>query len=366
MDYGEVASLCAIHKVQGIGNKTLFKIKEHFGSFSTCLNSRYEDLQKTTLSPSICDDIINARTDCLRYMESLQNEYIKIITITDEDYPDLLRHISNPPYLLYAKGEINLLKQFCVALVGARAATPYGRTVAFKLGQELAEQDIVTVSGMARGIDTEVHKGTLEGKGKTIAVLGSGVNIIYPRDNTNLYKEICENGLVISEFAPGTPPEPGNFPARNRIISGISRGVVVIEAKIKSGALITADFALEQGRDVYAVPGHITSKNCEGTNNLIKQGAKLTSCIEDILEEYYELQDLKPTDIIQGELTLLDDVEQLLLESLDFEPHHFDKLLSLSQISIGDLSMALLNLELKGIVKSMPGNYYVKVTDFSD
>lgn len=363
MEYKEKASLCLIHSISGIGNKSLFKIEEHFGSFSACLEANYKDLQKTFLSPSICDDIIKYRDNCFTYMDSLIKDEIKVITINDEGYPEFLKNISNPPYILYAKGNLNLLKEFSIAVVGARAATQYGKKVAFDLGKDLALHEVVTVSGMARGIDTQVHKGSLEAQGKTIAVLGSGIKVIYPKENTDLYKNICEEGLVISEFAPEISPEPGNFPMRNRIISGLSYGVVVVEAKIKSGALITSDFALEQGRDVFAVPGPITSKNSEGTNNLIKQGAKLVSCTEDILEEYYDIRGFKPINIVQDELPLLDDKEQQLLNILDFEPTHFENILNHTRLEMGELSTLLLNLQFKGIVKAMPGNYYVKVID---
>lgn len=363
MEYREKASLCLLHSINGIGNRALYKIEEHFGSFSACMEAEYKDLQKSFLSPSICDGIIKARDNCFAYMDSLINDGIKIITINDEKYPEMLKNISNPPYILYGIGDISLLNEFCIAVVGARAATQYGKKVAFKLGQELALHEVVTISGMARGIDTEVHKGSLEAQGKTIAVLGSGIKVIYPKENSNLYKEICEKGLVISEFAPETTPEPGNFPTRNRIISGLSYGIVVVEAKIKSGALITSDFALEQGRDVFAVPGPITSKNSEGTNNLIKQGAKLTSCVEDILEEYYDIRGFKPISVVQDELPLLDDKEQLLLNILDFEPTHFESILNNTKLEVGELSTLLLNLQFKGMIKAMPGNYYVKIMD---
>lgn len=361
MDYKERASLCLIHSISGVTNKTLFKIEEDFGSFSACLEAEYIDLQKSFLPPGICDGIIKTRHECFAYMDSLISEGIQIITINDEEYPQFLRNIANPPYILYAKGDVKLLNEFCIAVVGARAATQYGKKVAYKLGQDLALHEVVTVSGMARGIDSEAHRGSLDAQGKTIAVLGSGIKVIYPKENTDLYKKICENGLVISEFAPFASPEAFHFPMRNRIISGLSYGVVVVEAKIKSGALITSDFALEQGRDVFAVPGPITSKNSEGTNHLIKQGAKLISSVEDILEEYSRIKTFKPAQVEQGELPLLTDKEQLLLNILDFEPVHFESILNNTSFDIGELSTLLLDLQFKGIVKALPGNYYVKI-----
>lgn len=363
MDYIEKASLCALHSVNGVGNRSLFNLKSYFGSFERALAANSNELQKVLLSPNLTDDIIKLRSDIDIYMSFLVNERIEVISIEEKAYPDKLRNIYNPPYLLYSKGDISLLNQDSIAIVGARAATMYGQKVAFQFGQELAFNNIVTISGMARGIDTRAHKGALDVDGPTIAVLGSGINLIYPKDNTDLYNKICEEGLVISEFPPNVPPEPGNFPRRNRIISGLSYGVVVVEAKAKSGALITADFALEQGRDVFAVPGPITSKSSEGANNLIKQGAKLVSSLGDILEEYPHLVSKSLKEMEQAELPFFDEGEERVLKLLDFEPVHFDIILNEISFNVGELSAVLLNLEFKGIVKSMPGNYYVKVSD---
>lgn len=363
MDYTEKVSLCALHAVKGVGNKSLFNLKNYFGSFERALAAGPNELQKVLLSPNLTDDIIKFRSNIDIYMSFLVNEGIEVISIEEEAYPDKLRNVYNPPYLLYSKGDIRLLGQDSIAIVGARAATMYGQKVAFQFGQELALNNIVTISGLARGIDTRAHKGALDVDGPTIAVLGSGINVIYPKDNTDLYNKICEEGLVITEFPPNVPPEPGNFPRRNRIISGLSYGVVVVEAKTKSGALITADFALEQGRDVFAVPGPVTSKNSEGTNNLIKQGAKLVSTVGDILEEYPHLVSKSLKKMEQAELLFFDEAEEKVLKLLDFEPVHFDIILNEISFNVGELSAVLLNLEFKGIVKSMPGNYYVKVSD---
>jgi DNA processing protein len=213
---------------------------------------------------------------------------------------------------------------------------------------------------MVRGIDTEAHRGALEVQGKTVAVLGNGLKTVYPPENARLFEDICANGLVVTEYRPLAAPEPGHFPARNRIISGLSRGVIVVEAKKRSGALITADFALEQGRDVFAVPGPITSKNSEGTNNLIKQGACLVSCIDDVLEDYYDINE--PARVHQPELLPpVEPDESRVIEFMGYEPVHFDQLLQLTQFDIGLLSTVMLALEFKGLVKSMPGNYYIKI-----
>lgn len=360
----ERASMCLLHSIKGLGNRNLWKIKENFSSFTDCLQGNKKQLNKCFKSFDMVEQIVSIREGCnpLDYLKSLTMQGISPVSIEDDSYPEMLRNISNPPFLLYCKGDIEVSRQVCLSLVGARAATFYGKNTARKLAQELGGKDIVVVSGMARGIDTEAHRGALDAGGKTIAVLGSGLNIIYPRENTRLFEQICSSGLVISEFPLDVQPEPGNFPMRNRIISGLSRGVIVVEAQRKSGALITADFALEQGRDVFAVPGPINSKNSEGTNNLIKQGAKLTSGIEDILEEYYDISEQeKEEKFFQEKLLLLDKNESLIIQCMGYEPLHFDELLVNTGLDIGEISTILLKLELEGILKSIPGNYYVKI-----
>jgi len=207
-----------------------------------------------------------------------------VITFCDPDYPQALKYTADPPVVLYCRGRL-MPDELCVAVVGSRKATWYGLDMSKKLSSELARHGVTVVSGMARGVDSKAHYGALEAGGRTIAVLGCGVDIVYPKENRNLMNEICSKGAVISEFLPGTEPIPFNFPARNRIISGLSQGVVIVEASEKSGSLITADYALEQGRDVFAVPGNINSMNSSGTNRLIREGARIITCAGDILDE---------------------------------------------------------------------------------
>ncbi|HBK53488.1 MAG TPA: DNA-protecting protein DprA, partial [Syntrophomonas wolfei] len=280
----EKAALCFLHAIKGIGSRSLWKIKDSFGSFENCLKSDSSRLY-ALLNSEIAQAIISQRqhSSILFYLERLENEGINPVSFEESSYPSSLGNIYNPPMLLYFQGNMDCIEKICLAVVGSRAASDYGRTTARKLVHQLAARGISVVSGMARGIDTEAHRGALDAGGKTIAVLGSGLNIIYPRSNKRLFHEIIEQGVVISEFPLDTNPEPGNFPMRNRIISGISRGVVVVEARAKSGALITADYALEQGRDVFAVPGPINRESSMGANNLIKQGAKLITGVEDII-----------------------------------------------------------------------------------
>lgn len=215
------------------------------------------------------------------------NKKIKTIKINDKEYPKKLKQLENPPKQIYVLGDSSILNNFSIAIVGCRLCSDYGKKMAQSIAYNLAKYDINVISGLAMGIDTNAHIGCLMNKGKTIAVVAHGLDMIYPTQNIDLANEIIENGgAIISEYPVGVTPKKENFPARNRLISGLSDGVVVIEAKERSGALITVECALEQGKDVFAVPGNINSVNSIGTNNLIKEGAKITTCVNDILEEY--------------------------------------------------------------------------------
>ena len=219
--------------------------------------------------------------------EKMNKENIEMINIYDEDYPEKLKNIYDKPISIYVKGNRKLLNDFSFGIIGCRENSKYGKIVATTIGKKLALQNITTISGLAKGIDSISQKATIDANGKTIAVIGSGIDYIYPYENIDLANEIVKkDGVIISEYVPGTKPMKMHFPARNRIISGLSNGIIVVEAKIKSGTKTTVDFALEQGKNVFVIPGNITSKNSEGTNELIKQGAKCITCMQDILEEY--------------------------------------------------------------------------------
>jgi DNA processing protein len=364
MEHEERAILAALHSIKGIGNRTLWTLVDFFGSFTACWTAKPEQLYSSTLSAEIVQSILDFRKqlDPVQYLNKILSQGINIVSWQDSEYPLTMRNISNPPYVFYSQGRMEYItNKPCIGIVGSRQASNYGKTVARRLAMELAGYGITVVSGMARGIDSEAHRGALE-NGATVAVLGNGLNIIYPPENKHLLEQIIASGLVISEFPLNTGPEPKNFPMRNRIISGLCRGIVVVEAARKSGALITADFALEQGRDVFAVPGSINSQKSEGTNNLIKQGAKLVSCIEDIIEEYPDLMaSHAQTCISQGELELHDEQEINIINLMGCEEHHFDELLQLSGMNVGQLSTLLLRLELQGIIRSLAGNYYIRV-----
>ena len=264
------------------------KLLDVFGNPKNIFKAQKSELENLKfIKESNINEIFQKRNILLikRYEEYITKNNIRIITIMDKEYPDKLKNIYDPPIILFTKGNINLLNDTSIAVIGCRKATRYGMNMAKKMSYDLSMKNIVIVSGMAKGIDGMAHIGALK-SGKTIAVLGSGVDYPYPYENINIYKEIIKNnGLIVSEFIVGTRPNAKNFPQRNRIISGLSDGIFVIEAKKKSGTMITVDFALEQGKNVYVLPGNVSSLNSEGTNELIKQGAKIVTCAEDIIED---------------------------------------------------------------------------------
>lgn len=287
------------------------------------------------------------------------NENIKEINIRDKNYPELLKEIHDPPKTLYLRGNFSEKDKIAVAIVGTRDYTSYGKQIAYDIAGSLAEAGITIVSGLAKGIDTWAHKAALERGGRTIAVLGSAVDSksIYPVCNKNLAEKITQNGAVVAEYPAGTKSERWFFPQRNRIISGLSLGVLVIEAPEKSGALITAMQAVEQNREVFAVPGSIYSKNSIGTNRLIQMGAKLVTCANDILEEL----NLPLTEDKKKQYKPENKQEEILLNILSSEPIHVDEITKKSKLDTGAVSSTLIMLELKGIVKQHGGGYYIKI-----
>lgn len=293
------------------------------------------------------------------------NEKIKTLAIADKGYPTNLKYIYDPPSTLYVKGEIIPEDAIAIAIVGSRRASYYGLKNAESLSFELAARGITIISGLARGVDSAAHRGALKAKGRTIAVLGSGLNVIYPSENEKLAEEVSRNGAVISEFPLGTPPLRQNFPRRNRIISGLSLGVVVAEAAKISGALITANCALEQGREVFALPGKIDSFTSKGVHNLIKQGAKLVESLEDIIEELEPLKSCQ-TEQIKSESSTeiklnLPEEERQIYCCLTSEPLQLEEIIQKVTLSYGKLLTCLLKLEHKRLVKELPGKLFVRV-----
>ncbi len=337
-----------------------------------------EKVFKASLS-EICD-VLNIRESQARNIlaydgwdkvekeiQKIKKHDIRLITFDDEDYPAPLKHIDSPPMLLYSKGLLKPDDTYSIAIVGSRMMTEYGRRVAEKIASELAGYGITIISGMARGIDAVSHKGALSVGGRSIAVLGCGLDRPYPYDNSELFKALCKSGCVLSEFPMGTPPNKENFPKRNRLISGLSLGVVVVEATKESGSLITATYALEQNKEVFAVPGNITSKNSFGTNELIKKGAKLVQAVDDILEELHpKLAGLKgyiSRLLTKGETSIIDNIEindeeKKVLSAIGNSSVHIDNIARTLTLPTNRLLAILLDLEMKGLVKQTEGKKF--------
>lgn len=274
--------------VEGLGPVKKFALLNKFETAKRIYNATEKEILKVDgMSDKIVQNMQKAKDAKLleKYEKYILKNDIKIINILDDNYPAKLKNIYAPPITIFAKGDISLLNSKSIAIVGSREPSKYGIYVAEKFSKELSKEGITIVSGLARGIDTFAHVGALSSFGKTIAVLGSGIDVVYPKENAKYYREISEKGLIISEYIVGTAPESKNFPQRNRIISGLSDGVLVVEARKNSGTMITTDFALEQGKELYVIPGNITSNLSAGTNNLIKEGAKLVTDVYEILED---------------------------------------------------------------------------------
>lgn len=296
-----------------------------------------------------------------REIERVKRKKYFLLTLEDEGYPYYLREIFDPPFVLYCAGRKEVLKEAAVSIVGARKPSPYGRAVAERLAQDLASRGVVIVSGLARGIDSIAHWGALRG-GKTVAVLGSGLEYIYPRENRPLFQKIVEEGAVLSEFPLESPPLGLHFPRRNRIISGLSLAVVVVEASKRSGSLISARLALEQNREVMAVPGNVTSELSQGTNWLIKTGAKLVANWEDVAEELpspLKEQLFSQKEEEKAKLPPMSPEERKIFECLKADSlTHIDELVEKTDFSVSELLAVLLNLELKELISQSPGKYF--------
>ena len=291
--------------------------------------------------------------------EKMIQKNVEFVTLFDERYPQRLRNILSPPYALYVKGKLPHESQKTVAIVGARECTPYGEMMAREFAKTLASASVQIVSGMARGVDSAGQKAALDVGGISFAVLGCGVDVCYPREQINLYTELQERGGILSEFAVGTNPLPQYFPARNRIISGLADVVLVIEAKERSGSLITADMALEQGKDVYALPGPINSRLSEGCNRLIRQGAGILLSPEDLLQEL-QISFVESDKKTEQKKLILESTEKLVYSCLGLQPQNLDSLYNMTKIPVAELLDVLMGLELRGIVREISKNYYVR------
>lgn len=349
-----------LSSIPGVGRVTFRKLTRHFGSPEGALIATRNELANVEgLSDKVITEITTSswREYAEQELGKARDSDVDIITADSRNYPESLRNIPDPPLYLYVKG--GLKQDATVAIVGTRKPTQYGMTVTRRIAADLAAAGLTIVSGMARGIDTQAHRGALAAKGRTIAVLGCGIDIVYPPENKDLMTEICQSGAVVTENAFGTKPEAGYFPARNRIISGLSRGTVIIEATEDSGSLITADYTREQGRQLFAVPGNISWPSSRGANNLIKQGAVLIESADDILSALaINRPEARKAD--PGPLPKLTGEEETTFSCITNEPKHIDVIMNESRSTAGKLSGILINLELKGLVKQLPGKYYVR------
>ncbi|HEX8493543.1 MAG TPA: DNA-processing protein DprA [Pyrinomonadaceae bacterium] len=369
----------ALNMTPGIGPRAAAKLLERFGSAEAVFGAPRVELEALRLRPEAVESIMarDLFEKAADEMERVRELGADVLLLDDGVYPSLLREVFDPPITLYVKGAwAECLEQPCVAIVGSRRCSTYGQNAAGMLARDLAQRGVTIISGLAHGIDAAAHKGALEAGGRTVAVMGTGIDQIYPRDHRKLAAEILENnGALISEFPLETPPAPQNFPYRNRVISGLSLGVVIVEAAENSGSLITARMAMEQNREVFAVPGNITSRNSFGTNYLIKgAGAKLVQTWQDVAAELppeIAAQLLPPETKKQAESAL---VEQLRLVPADLsvsedavfkllstdDPAHIDSLAEATGLSVPELTNALLGLEMRELIRQLPGKCFVR------
>lgn len=365
--------LIAFNIIPHIQSKAIFTLIESLNDLRDILRLKKPDLTSVPgLGEKTAEKILT-----FPFEERLEKELaiaekrkVRILTCLDDDYPQQLNNIYSPPLVLYVQGEMLSDEEVAMAVVGTRHATEYGKVTASRISGDLAARGIVIVSGMARGIDAVAHMAAIRSKGRTIGVMGSGLDVIYPSEHRKLYSQIAGSGAVITEFAFGTKPDKSNFPIRNRIISGLAYGTLIIEASEKSGTLITGKYSLEQGRELFAVPGNITSKQSIGTNFLIKKGAKLVQRSDDIINELpdYLIKRLKKTNIDSAaekssavEKIVLDENEKKVLSVLEFDkPKHIDIVCSLLDEEPGKVWQYLLSLEIKNAVVQLEGKLFIK------
>ena len=401
----ETKSLVHLSIIPGVGYQTIQRLLVAFGSAQRALDATLEELTHVEGLPlNVSQRLIRgkSRVSLGQELELIEAHNCHLIAVNDSAYPLLLKEIADPPPLLYVRGELGEPDAPSITIVGTRSPTNYGKTISRQLSQQLAENGVTVVSGFARGIDTCAHQGALQANGRTIAVLGNGLSQIYPDENRDLADEIVESGALISEFPMSVPPFPKNFPRRNRLVSGMSSGTVVVEASVRSGSLITARHAAEQGREVFAVPGQIFSKQSTGSHQLINQGAKLINAIDDIWDAFPDRR-LTPSFTSSPAQLTLDDIgssrehsdsnlsakvpnrdpstgsegtpavkplirstpklsadEQAVLEAIEVPSSHIDQIARTTALPMNKVSGTLVMLELKGIVQQMPGKQFAR------
>lgn len=345
-----------------IGNGNIEKIMNQLPKLSNIWDMSHREIYELqNINDNIKEKIIEKQNEAYlsKIFNIIEKQEVEVITIFDENYPEGLKNIYDKPLVLYIKGEVIKEDNLALAVVGSRKATSYGKWATEKFVEELVRLGVTIVSGLAIGIDSVAHNAALKLKGRTIGVLGNGLDIIYPKRNKDLYREISNNGALITEYFFGVQPLPYNFPQRNRIISGLSLGVIVIEAKEKSGSLITAQHALEQGKEVFALPGNINSIFSRGTNRLIMNGAKLIMDIEDVVEEIYQLQEkVKMIKKETVDYSQLSDLEKKVVKVIMEGPIHCDSIAIRTGLDISTVNSVITILELKGLIKEQGGRIF--------
>ncbi|MDQ3633630.1 MAG: DNA-processing protein DprA [Acidobacteriota bacterium] len=370
----------SLNMTPGIGPRKATQLLERFGSADNVFHALRSELEGLRLKAETIQSILKKEfhDKAEEELNNVKEMGGDVLVLDDGSYPNLLREIADPPITLYVKGNWQeCFEMPCIGIVGSRRCTTYGRNASEMLGRDLAEHGVCVVSGFARGIDSQAHKGAIEGKGKTIAVFGTGIDGVYPKENAKLVDEILDSGgAIVSQFPLGTPPLRENFPYRNRIISGLSYGILIIEASERSGSLITARLAMEQDREVMAIPGNITSKTSFGTNYLIKSGAKLVQQWQDVVSEFpaeiaaeilppkvdeedkKDKKAEKPTSNFPKGLSIN---EKKIYENLKADAHkHLDLIMDESGLSFGELNSAIVSLDLKDLILVLPGNNYAR------
>jgi DNA processing protein len=372
MDVDQYLGWLALALTPGLGARVAGRLLKEFGSPEKIFRASLTELEAQRL-PSAVAQVIHSQepmSAAAKELAEVHRAGAKLLAWNEPAYPARLREIYDPPTLLYVKGDVELLERHCIAIVGTRKPTPYGNQMAEKLARDLTERGLVIVSGLARGIDASAHKGALQvANGKTLAILGCGMDVIYPKENRKLYGEIAERGALITEFPIGAFPAPQNFPLRNRIIAGMALGVVVVEAAQYSGSLITARLAMDAGREVFAVPGNVTQPGTFGPHQLIRQGAKLATCWQDVVDElptpvHAELLPVESMSI-QERANLMEQTlgerERLIYALLSVEQaRHVDEIVELTGKNSPEVLATLLEMEMKGVIRQMPGKRFVR------
>jgi DNA processing protein len=373
MDPNQYLGWLALALTPGLGARMAGKLLREMGSPEAIFNASLTELEARRLPAAVAQALHTRQplSAAAKELAQAQAAGVRLLTWDEPEYPQRLREIYDPPPLLYVRGNVELLQRHLISIVGSRRPTSYGNQMAEKLAKDLADRGLVIVSGLARGIDSSAHKGALSSTaGATIGVLGCGIDVVYPKENKKIFAEMEQRGAIISEFAMGTFPGPQNFPIRNRIIAGMSLGVVVVEGAQYSGSLITARLAMEFGREVYGVPGNATQPSSFGPNQLIKQGAKLVTSWGDVIEELPTpiRADLLPVETANSEQRTmlveqaLEPNERILYDLLTTdEARQVDDLVERSGLTSSEVLASLFDLELKGVVRQLPGKQFLKV-----